>query len=65
MFHVYFAINTSLRRFALESRISVLNDFDSNKLLSNFIFNIENYFQSIFWTPVEKYRQFLKRLSNV
>lgn len=60
-----FAINTSLRRSALESRMSVLNDFDSNKLLSNFIFNMENCFQSTFWTPAQKFSQFLNCLTNV
>lgn len=53
--------------------MSVLNGFDNNKLLSNFIFNMENYFQSTFWALktqkyskcTQKYIQVLNCLTNV
>lgn len=53
--HMYFVINTTLRRYELESMKSELNYFDSNELLSNFTFNTENYFQSTFWTPAQNF----------
>lgn len=59
---MYFVINTSLRRSELESIIFILKDFDCNELLSNFMFNVENNFQSTFWTSAQNFLDCLTKV---